>query len=295
MCVFVPDLSIELLVNPPDHTSNMDCTQAVACPECHPTFQQAGTLKRHMRQAHQVPCMPDDLFLPLRDAWQGRSICTHCSHVFVDFYRLRDHINKHICPRFDPAQESIVPIINRPDLKMHLRHKSVPGLLLNTALINEIANHCTFCHMRIAARSIRKHFTECHPALVPLAEHFREHVHGMANIGGGRGRCSFCDSECRDTRAHECGVLFQLSLMMGYTSSPNIFPSCQSCRKPLGPPLMHLVRYPSPRRPRPCQDPQRLLQPRSRGLNRTTLEQLRWMIMHHRLPCMPVRIVTPDF
>ena len=202
----------------------MDCTQAVACPECHRTFQQAGTPKRHMRQVHQVTCMPDDLFLPLRDAWQGRSICTHCSHVFVDFYRLRDHINKHICPRFEPAQQSIVPIINRPDLKMHLRHKSVPGLLLNTALINEIANHCTFCHMRIAARSIRKHFTECHPALVPLAEHFREHVHGMANIGGGRGRCSFCDSECRDTRTHECGVLFQISLMMGHTFQPEHFP-----------------------------------------------------------------------
>ena len=196
----------------------------MACPECHRTFQQAGTLKRHTRQVHQVPCEPDDIFQPLRDAWQGRSICTHCSHVFVDFYRFRDHIKKHTCPRFDPAQESIVPIINRPDLKMRLRHKSVPGLLLNTALINEIANHCTFCPMRIAARSIRKHFTECHPDLVPLAEHFREHVHGMANIGGGRGRCSFCDNECRDTRAHECDVLFQISIMMGYTFQPEHFP-----------------------------------------------------------------------
>ena len=196
----------------------------MACPECHRTFQQAGTLKRHKRQVHQVPCEPDDIFQPLRDAWQGRSICTHCLHVFVDFYRLRDHINKHICPRFDPAQESIVPIINRPDLKMHLCHKSVPGLLLNTALINEIANHCTFCHMRIAARSIRKHFTECHPDLVPLAKHFRDHVQGMANIGGGRGRCSFCDSECRDIRAHECGVLFQISVMMGHTFQPEHFP-----------------------------------------------------------------------
>ena len=224
VCVFVPDLWIEPLVNPPDHPSPMERTQAVACPECHRTFTQAGTLKRHIRQVHQVPCEPDDVFQSLRDAWQGRSICTHCSHVFVDFYRLRDHINKHTCPRFDPAQESIVPIINRPDLKMHLRHKSVPGLLLNSALINEIANHCTFCHMRIAARSIRKHFTECHPDLVHLADHFRDHVQGMANIGGGRGRCSFCDSECRDTRTHECGVLFQISIMMGHTFQPEHFP-----------------------------------------------------------------------
>ena len=117
-----------------------------------------------------------------------------------------------------------MPIINRPDLKMHLRHKSIPRFLLNAPLINEIANHCTFCHCRIAARSIRKHFTECHPDLTPLAEHFREHIHGMANIGGGRGRCNFCDSECRDTRTHECGVLFQISIMMGYTFQPEHFP-----------------------------------------------------------------------
>ena len=187
-----------------------------------------------------------------------------------------------------------MPIINRPDLKMHLRHKSVPGLLLNTALINEIANHCTFCHMRIAARSIRKHFTECHPALVPLAEHFREHVHGMANIGGGRGRCSFCDSECRDTRAHECGVLFQLSLMMGYTFQPEHFPIMPVMQKASRSTTDASSSKSIPCRPRPCQDPPRLEQPCSQGLNRTTLEQLRWMIMHHHLPCMPFRIVTPD-
>ena len=86
VCVFVPDLWIEPLINPPDHTTTPDTTQAVACPECHRTFQQAGTLKRHLRQVHQVPCEPKDVFQPLRDAWQGRSICTHCSHVFIDFY-----------------------------------------------------------------------------------------------------------------------------------------------------------------------------------------------------------------
>ena len=102
-----------------------------------------------------------------------------------------------------------MPIINRPDLEMHLRHKSVPYLLLNSALINEIANHFTFCHMQIAARSIRKHFTECYPDLVPLADHFRDHVQGMANIGGGCGRCIFGDSECRDTKRMNVGSSFR--------------------------------------------------------------------------------------
>ena len=61
VCVFVPDLWIEPLVNPPDHQSTIDNTQTVACPECHRSFQQAGTLKRHMRQVHQVPYEPDDI------------------------------------------------------------------------------------------------------------------------------------------------------------------------------------------------------------------------------------------
>ena len=244
VCAFVPDLWAEII--PPDQISNLHAAQAVTCPECHKAFQQAGTLKRHLRRAHHVPYEPEDVFQPLHDAWKGRPICTYCSHVFVDFYRLRDHINKHVCPNFDPAQESIVPIINRPDLKMHLCHKSIPGLLLNASLINEIANHCTYCHCRIAARSARKHFTECHPDLTSLAEPFREHIHGMANIGGGRGRCSFCDSECRDTRTHECGVLFQISIMMGYTFQPEHFSIM---------PVMQKASRTSPEAPSSCSIP----------------------------------------
>ena len=57
--------------------------------------------------------------------------------------------------------------------------------------MNEIAQHCTFCHCRIAARSIHKHFIESHPDLNPLAAHFHDHIYSMANLGSGRGRCSF--------------------------------------------------------------------------------------------------------
>ena len=73
----------------------------------------------------------------------------------------------------NPAQESITPIVTRPDLKMHLRHKSIPGLLLNQALVNELSRHYAFCHCQIAARSIHKHYIDHHPHVVPLAAQYQ--------------------------------------------------------------------------------------------------------------------------
>ena len=203
-CVCVPDLWPSDL-NMPVETPDPQLAQELTCPECHRAFHQVGALKRHMRRAHAIPCEPDDLYNPLRDAWNGRPICSHCSHSFVDFYRLRDHINRRVCTSFNPAQESIIPIAARPDLKMHLRHKSIPGLLLNQALIKELSCHCAFCHCQIAARSIHKHYTDQHPPMVTHADQYQAHVLGLANIGSGRGRCSFCDKECRNVRSHECG------------------------------------------------------------------------------------------
>ena len=112
----------------------------------------------------------------------------------------------------------------RPDLKMHLRHKSIPGLLLNQALIKELSCHCAFCHCQIAARSIHKHYPDQHPLMVAHADQYHAHVVGLVNVGSGRGRCSFCDKECRNVCNHECGVLFQLSTMLGYTFQPEHFP-----------------------------------------------------------------------
>ena len=125
---------------------------------------------------------------------------------------------------FQKVLKMIIPIVARPDLKMHLCPKSIPGLLLNQALIKELSCHCAFCHCQIAARSIHKHYTDQHPQMVAHAAQYAAHVVGLANIGSGRGRCSFCDKECRNVRSHECGVLFQLSAMLGYTFQPEHFP-----------------------------------------------------------------------
>ena len=185
-CVCVPDLWPSDL-NMPVETPDPQLAQELTCPECHRAFHQVGALKRHMRRAHAIPCEPDDLYNPLRDAWNGRPICSHCSHSFVDFYRLRDHINRRVCISFNPAQESIIPIVARPDLKMHLCHKSIPGLLLNQALIKELSCHCAFCHCQIAARSMHKHSTDQHPMMVTHADQYQAHVLATVALSTGCG------------------------------------------------------------------------------------------------------------
>lgn len=94
---FIPDLWIEPLTIPTEIMHRPDDPQAIACPEYHRTFQQAGTLKRHMRQLHAIPYESEDMYRPLKDAWRGEPICSHCTHVFGDFYRLsRSHQQTHL-------------------------------------------------------------------------------------------------------------------------------------------------------------------------------------------------------
>ena len=86
--------------------------------------------------------------------------------LFETVHRFLQIINKRVCMSFDPTKDTIVPICDRPDLRMHLRYKSIPGLLLNKALMSELANHCAYCHSAIAARSIRRHYRDAHPQLL---------------------------------------------------------------------------------------------------------------------------------
>ena len=174
------------------------CSQVpmLKCHECHRAFTQAGPCKRHLREYHQIPCNPDDLYNPLHDTTNGHPVCKHCMKKFIDFYRLRDHINRRACLLLNPAQDTIVPICDRPDLRMHLRYKSIPGLLLNQALMIGLAHHCAYCHCAIAARSIRKHYRDCHAQLLTYEPMHKDQVYGLANLGSGRGTCVLCSQTC---------------------------------------------------------------------------------------------------
>lgn len=86
--------------------------------------------KRHIRSYHQIPCQIGDIFIVLRD--------------LVNMYRLRDHINHRICLQFNPTKDSIAPISDRPDLRMHLRYRSVPGILVGTPLVIKVVTNSSF-------------------------------------------------------------------------------------------------------------------------------------------------------
>ena len=71
---------------------------------------------------------------------------------------------------------------------MHLRYKSILGILLDKALVS----HCVFCHLAVPARSIRKHYGERHQGLLVYEALHRDQVYGLANLGSGKGTCVLC-------------------------------------------------------------------------------------------------------
>ena len=186
-----------------------------------------------MRTAHQIPCHIEDLFDPLRDSFEGKATCRHCHKQPADIYRLRYHINAKVCLQFDPHKETIVPIADRQSLRMHLRYKSIPGILLDKALVCEIAHHCVFCHLAVPARSIRKHYGERHQGLLVYEALHRDQVYGLANLGSGKGTCVLCAQQCNDVRTHQCGVLLQISILLGQTYDVSHFPVMPTMMRPL--------------------------------------------------------------
>ena len=83
-----PDYPISHLDTPTDSSQPHAQDPSLECPECHRQFNQAGMLKRHMRQMHQIPCLPEDVYNPLRDSVDGTSVCRHCMIKFSNMTAL---------------------------------------------------------------------------------------------------------------------------------------------------------------------------------------------------------------
>lgn len=136
---------------------------SLACPECHRQFPQAGMLKRFLQQMHQIPWLSEDVFRPLRDGFDGRPIYNHCKFEFATIYSFRDHINKRACHAFDSTQAIIFPIVAREDLRMHVRHRSFMGLMLDGSLCSELVIRCALCNVIIYVRIMIRYFHRCSP------------------------------------------------------------------------------------------------------------------------------------
>ena len=59
---------------------------------------------------------------------------------------------------------------------------------------------------------------------MPFEPLHRDQVYGLANLGSGKGICILCDQSCNNVRTHQCGVLMQLSIMLGQTYDVSHFP-----------------------------------------------------------------------
>ena len=109
--------------------------------------------------------LPEDVSMPLRDAFEGWLNCRHCKYYFASTYALRDHISKHICHAFDARQAIVQPIVAREELRMHIRHRSFMGFMLDGTLYSEFATRCAFCNMVFHIRAMKHHYTNSHPCV----------------------------------------------------------------------------------------------------------------------------------
>ena len=66
ICALTPDYPDQELIPPTDPPLQVTPDSTLKCPECLRCFQQAGSLKRHLRQQHGYACLMEDVFNCLR-------------------------------------------------------------------------------------------------------------------------------------------------------------------------------------------------------------------------------------
>ena len=174
---------------------------------------------------HQIPCLPEDVFNALRDSHDGLSTCNHCKVNFSNMTALKAHINKHVC--FDRLQAMMMPIVARPDVCMHLRHRSVTGLMLDKGLCSELATRCFLSCTGSCQSHVTPHYRDSHPDLLRHSQIHQDFVHGF-----GRGECPMCRIKTQNVQKHQCCVVYQLADMTGYIFQPEHFPTMPCMMRP---------------------------------------------------------------
>ena len=210
------DVSLESM-QPPAQASSL------AYPQCHRQFNQAGFLKRHMRMMLQVPYVPEDIFNPLRDSYLGLSRCNHCKISFSNTIAMKTYINKRICPHFDMHQAMVIPIEARPDVCMHLRHRSFIGFLFDQSFCSELASRCAF-YQQTHVKAMSRHYRDNYQDLFRHVNVHQDFIKGLASFGSGRGECPLCRIKTFNVQQYHCCVIFQLAAMTGHIYQPANFP-----------------------------------------------------------------------
>ena len=188
--------------------------------------------KKHLRQQHQIPCLLEDVFQPVRDSFEGRSVCRHCKYQFPTLYALREYINRRTCHTFVATQATVLPIVAREELRMHIRHRSFMGLILDGALCSELATRYAFCNLIVHARTMTRHYTDSHPELVGPARQQYDFVAGLSNLLSGKGQCPMCQCKSLDVQKHTCAIMYQWAAISGHVMPPEHFPIMPPRKRP---------------------------------------------------------------
>ena len=84
--VLTPDYPDNHIMVPASNDDPWPQAPVLKCPECDRAYFQMGSWKRHMRENHNIPCIIEDIFVPLRDTINGHAIYRHCRKAFIDIY-----------------------------------------------------------------------------------------------------------------------------------------------------------------------------------------------------------------
>ena len=112
-------------------------------------------------------------------------------------------INEHVMPLL-PLQGTVQPIVAREELRMHIRHRSFMGLMLDGALCSELATRYAFCNLVVHARAMTRHYTDSHPELVGPARQQYDFVSGLSNLVSGKVQCPMCQCKSLDVQKFTC-------------------------------------------------------------------------------------------
>ena len=172
----------------------------------------------------------EDIFNCLRD--DETNTYSHCFQQFANMRALREHINSFSCSCFRATKGTVIPIAARLELRMHLRHQSYQGLILDQNLTAELASRCAYCNQQIGPRAISKHYNDQHPDLMQYSTVHKDRVRWAANFGSGKSTCPLRRTQTQKLESHACGVLFQLIIMAGQTMQPEHYPIMPLNKRP---------------------------------------------------------------